>query len=109
MIDWRTQAKTNSALNSGDIFNVAENFLPYFALTKPLSGPTVPLVIKVNQPFSLVGHAESIEAVAEPALSNFDPDASGEYHGPDHWARLREHGHAAARASGVDPLVAHVF
>lgn len=54
-------------------------------------------------------HAESIQAISDHVLSTFDPEACGDYHGPDHWARVRQHGHAAARASGVDPLIAHVF
>lgn len=54
-------------------------------------------------------HAESIQAIAAHVLDTFDPTACGDYHGPNHWDRVRQHGHAAARANGVDPLIAHIF
>lgn len=58
---------------------------------------------------NLTHHQVAINAVKDHVIENFDEEACGGYHGPDHWARVCQHGHAVARSLGVDPLVAHVF
>lgn len=54
-------------------------------------------------------HSTAIDLVIARVMSGFDAEACGTYHGPSHWARVAVHARAAARAEGVDPLVAHLF
>ena len=48
-------------------------------------------------------------AISDRVLTEFDEDACGVYHGPDHWRRVSAHGKAVARSLGMDPLVPHIF
>lgn len=54
-------------------------------------------------------HESAIAAVKDHVLGKFDQQLLGEFHGPDHWARVCVHGHAVARSLAVDPLIAHIF
>lgn len=54
-------------------------------------------------------HAKPIDAIRQAVLGSFDSTACGEYHGPDHWARVSAHSAAVARSLGVDPLVPYLF
>lgn len=54
-------------------------------------------------------HTDAIASIREHVLNAFDEDACGTYHGPAHWERVCQHGHAIARSMGVDPLIAHIF
>ena len=53
--------------------------------------------------------ANPIESIRKAVMGSFDPEACGDYHGPDHWARVNEHAMAVARSLGVDPLVPRLF
>lgn len=50
-----------------------------------------------------------IQVIVKAVFDNFDAEACGYYHGPDHWNRVRIHGVAQSRAIGVDPLIPHLF
>ena len=54
-------------------------------------------------------NAPQIEAISKAIFEVFDAEACGDYHGPEHWNRVRIHGMAQARSSGVDPLLPHLF
>jgi uncharacterized protein len=54
-------------------------------------------------------HREQIQAITDKVLEEFDENACGVYHGPDHWRRVAAHGRAVARSLGIDPLVPHIF
>lgn len=53
--------------------------------------------------------SSEIELIRGRVMASFDPEACGDYHGPDHWNRVNEHAMAVARSLGVDPLVPHLF
>lgn len=57
----------------------------------------------------LTRHADAIKRVKTHVMESFYHTACGDYHGPDHWARVSQHGHTVSRACGVDPLTAHIF
>lgn len=58
---------------------------------------------------SLTRHAREIQAIEGHVHRNFDVEACGLYHGPDHWARVSQHALAVSRSLGIDPLVPYIF
>lgn len=58
---------------------------------------------------SLTRHKDALAAINTHVVDNFDAEACGQYHGPDHWARVSNHGIAVARSLALDPLVPYVF
>lgn len=58
---------------------------------------------------SITQHQDAIESIKKRVLKKFDHEATGDFHGPDHWNRVCNHGHAVSRAMGIDPLVPHIF
>ena len=50
-----------------------------------------------------------IAALLEVIMDNFDKEACGIWHGPEHWARVELHAASVARAEGIDPLIPSLF
>lgn len=53
--------------------------------------------------------AMAIESIERLVMSKHNPAATGRYHGPGHWARVRSNALAVARSLGVDPLIPTLF
>lgn len=54
-------------------------------------------------------HQKAIDLLEDHILENFDHEACGIAHGPAHWKRVQDHGHAVARSLGIDPIIPHIF
>jgi len=54
-------------------------------------------------------HKDAIQAITIAAAAEFDREAAGYHHGPDHWARVSRNAMACARSLGIDPLLANLF
>lgn len=54
-------------------------------------------------------HTTAIEAIERLVTSRHNPAATGRYHGPGHWARVRSNALAVARSMGIDPLIPTLF
>ncbi len=58
---------------------------------------------------SIRQHQEAIAAIQEHVQANYDHEACGTFHGPDHWDRVSKHSLAVSRYLGIDPLVPYIF
>jgi uncharacterized protein len=57
----------------------------------------------------ITANQKHIEAIERHVLDNHYAEATGTFHGPDHWYRVQNHSHAVARSMGIDPLIPHIF
>lgn len=59
--------------------------------------------------FKINTHKEHITSVQEHVLSNYNEQACGEFHGPDHWKRVATNAILVSRSEGVDPYLPYLF
>ena len=54
-------------------------------------------------------HTPALRQIQQAISADFNQEACGYYHGPDHWDRVSQHALATARSMGVNPLIPYLF
>lgn len=54
-------------------------------------------------------HTPALRQIQQAISADFNQEACGYYHGPDHWGRVSQHAVATARSLGINPLIPHLF